>query len=49
MGVPVISLELMNRGGYDRRVVPALRLLMRSKNIDLVHTHLYQKFLLLQT
>lgn len=41
MGVPVLSLGLMNRGGYDRQVVPELRRIMREQRIDLVHTHLY--------
>jgi glycosyltransferase involved in cell wall biosynthesis len=41
MGIPVIALNLMQRGGHDRLVVPALRRLMREQRIDLVHTHLY--------
>ncbi len=41
MGIPVISLGLMTRGGHDRRVVPALRQLMRNRGIELVHSHLY--------
>ncbi len=41
LGIPVVSLGLMQRGGHDRRVVPALRQLMRDHRIDLVHTHLY--------
>ena len=41
LGVPVFALDHMQRGGYDRRVVPALRRLMREQKIDLVHTHLY--------
>jgi glycosyltransferase involved in cell wall biosynthesis len=41
MGIPVIALNLMQRGGHDRLVVPALRKLMREQRIDLVHTHLY--------
>lgn len=41
LGVPVIALNLMQRGGHDRQVVPALRRLIREQHIDLVHTHLY--------
>lgn len=41
MGIPVIALGLMARGGYDRRVVLALRRLMREQCIDVVHSHLY--------
>ncbi|MDP2834897.1 MAG: glycosyltransferase [Pseudomonadota bacterium] len=41
LGIPVISLGLMNHGGHDRQVVPALRRLMREQRIDLVHSHLY--------
>ncbi|MDP1526752.1 MAG: glycosyltransferase [Rhodocyclaceae bacterium] len=41
MGLPVIALNMMQRGGHDRLVVPALRKLMRDQRIDLVHTHLY--------
>jgi glycosyltransferase involved in cell wall biosynthesis len=31
----------MQRGGYDRRVVPALRQILRDRRIDVVHSHLY--------
>lgn len=41
LGIPVIALGLMDRHGHDRRVVPALRKIMRDRRIDLVHTHLY--------
>jgi glycosyltransferase involved in cell wall biosynthesis len=41
LGVPVLCLGFMQRGGYDRRVVPALRRIMRDHRIDVVHTHLY--------
>lgn len=41
LGIPVIALDLMQRGGHDRQVVPALRKVMREQRIDLVHTHLY--------
>lgn len=41
LGIPVIALGLMGRGGHDRRVVPALRRLMRERGIELVHSHLY--------
>lgn len=41
LGIPVIALDLMQKGGYDRAVVPALRRIMRERGIDLVHTHLY--------
>lgn len=41
LGIPVIDLKLMDKHGYDRRVVPALRSLIRDRQIDLVHSHLY--------
>lgn len=41
LGIPLIALNLMQKGGYDRTVVPALRRIMRERDIDLVHTHLY--------
>ncbi len=41
LGIPVIALDLMQRGGYDRAVVPSLRRIMRERHIDLIHTHLY--------
>lgn len=41
LGIPVIVLELMRKGGHDRQVVPALRRIMREHRIDLIHTHLY--------
>lgn len=40
-GFPVFKLGLMNNGGFDRRVVPALRRLIRDEGIDLIHSHLY--------
>lgn len=40
-GVPVIALNLMQGGGWDSKVVSALRALIRDERIDLVHTHLY--------
>jgi glycosyltransferase involved in cell wall biosynthesis len=41
LGVPVICLGFMSRGGHDRRVVPALRRLVRDQQINVMHTHLY--------
>jgi len=41
MDVPIMELRLMNKGGFDRRVVPALGELIRRQRIDLVHSHLY--------
>jgi L-malate glycosyltransferase len=41
LGIPVHALGLMERGGFDRRVVPALRHLIREHKVELVHTHLY--------
>lgn len=41
MGIPMIALNLMQRGGHDRQVVPALRRIIRERDIDLIHTHLY--------
>ncbi len=41
MGIPLVELRFMNKGGPDRRVVPALVELIRRERIDLVHSHLY--------
>ncbi len=41
LGIPIITLNLMQKGGYDRKVVPILRQIMREQHIDLIHTHLY--------
>jgi glycosyltransferase involved in cell wall biosynthesis len=41
LGVPLVSLGLMQKHGFDRKVVPALCQLMRDQRIDIVHTHLY--------
>lgn len=41
MGIPLVELHLLNKGGMDRRVVPALVDLIRRERIDLVHSHLY--------
>jgi len=41
MGIPLISLGLMQHGGHDRQVVPALRHIIQEHRINLVHTHLY--------
>ena len=41
LGIPVHALGLMERGGFDRRVVPALRRLIHEHNVELVHSHLY--------
>lgn len=41
LGIPIHALGLMARGGFDRRVVPALRRLMREQKVELVHSHLY--------
>lgn len=40
-GIPVITLDLMGHGGFDRRVVPALCDIIRRERIDLIHSHLY--------
>jgi len=41
MNVPLTELRLMNKGGFDRQVVPALVELIGRQRIDLVHSHLY--------
>lgn len=41
LGIPVHALGLMERGGFDRRVVPTLRSLIRAQRVELVHSHLY--------
>lgn len=41
LGFPLVELHLLERGGVDRRIVPALVELIRRENIDLVHSHLY--------
>lgn len=41
MGFPLTELHLLNKGGMDRHVVPALVDLIRRERIDLVHSHLY--------
>lgn len=41
LGIPVHALGLMERGGFDRWVVPALRRLIREQKVELVHSHLY--------
>lgn len=41
LGIRVLCLGLMSRGGHDRRVVPALQRLMKEQRIDVLHTHLY--------
>jgi L-malate glycosyltransferase len=41
MGIPLVGLNLLQKGGMDRRVVPALVDLIRRERIDLVHSHLY--------
>lgn len=41
MGVPLVELHLLDKGGFDRRIVPALVDLIRRERIDLVHSHLY--------
>lgn len=41
LGIPVHALGLMERGGFDRQVVPALRRLIREQKVELVHSHLY--------
>lgn len=40
-GVPVVTLGLMQHGGFDRQVIPRLCELIREHRIDLVHSHLY--------
>jgi glycosyltransferase involved in cell wall biosynthesis len=41
MDIPVVELRFMEKGGMDRRVVPALGDLIRRERVDLVHSHLY--------
>lgn len=41
LGIPVISLGLMNKGGFDSRAKPAIVDLIKQHQIDLVHSHLY--------
>lgn len=41
LGMPLHVLGLMQRNGFDRKIVPALRNLIRTRRIDLVHSHLY--------
>jgi glycosyltransferase involved in cell wall biosynthesis len=41
LGHPVISLNMMRKGGYDFRVVSALRRIIIENRIDIIHTHLY--------
>jgi len=41
LGIPVHALGLMERGGFDRRVAPALRRLIREQKVEVVHSHLY--------
>ncbi len=41
MDIPPVELRFMQKGGWDRRVVPALVDLIRREHIDLVHSHLY--------
>jgi len=41
LGHPVISLNMMRKGGYDFRVVSSLRRIIIENRIDIIHTHLY--------
>lgn len=41
MGVPLIELHLLKKGGFDRNIVTALVDLIHREKIDLVHSHLY--------
>lgn len=41
LGHQLLSLNLMQKGGYDFQVVPSLRRVIRENRIDIVHTHLY--------
>lgn len=41
MGVPLVELHLLKKGGFDRNIVTALVDLIRLEKIDLVHSHLY--------
>ena len=41
LGIPVHALGLMERGGFDRQVAPALRRLIREQKVELMHSHLY--------
>jgi glycosyltransferase involved in cell wall biosynthesis len=41
LGIPVRALGLMQRGGFDQRVIPALRHLIREQKVELLHSHLY--------
>jgi len=41
LNVPLITLNLMAKKGWDKQVVPALCKIIKEKNIDLIHSHLY--------
>ncbi|HBH35128.1 MAG TPA: hypothetical protein DDW45_01590 [Gammaproteobacteria bacterium] len=40
-GIPVIELNLLNRGGTDPNIVRELLKLIHKESIDLVHSHMY--------
>lgn len=41
MGVPLVELHRLQKGGLDKNIVPALVDMIRRERIDLVHSHLY--------
>jgi len=41
LGIPVYALNFLSSGGYDGKIVPAVRDIINANNINLVHTHLY--------
>ncbi len=41
MGIRLVALNLMDKGGFDRRVTPTLVELIHRERIELVHSHLY--------
>lgn len=40
-GVPVFALGRLEKGGFDRKIIPQLTGLMRREKIGLVHSHMY--------
>lgn len=40
-GFPLVELGLLNKGGWDQRIVTQLKNLIRQHQIDLVHSHLF--------
>jgi len=41
MGVPLVELHMLHKGGVDKQIVPTLVDILRRERIDLVHSHLY--------